>query len=89
MGDLKEPFKGARKSKLEYVKSTLDEPQKFLLGIIEKRHNIDSGDLFRLCKDPFHDPLCERAYRNHMKHLVRTELVKESGEGRWKKFEVV
>src|SRR2546428_815056 len=38
--DLKEAFKGARKSKLEYVKSKLNEHQKFLLDTIERENEI-------------------------------------------------
>jgi hypothetical protein len=38
-------------------------------------------------QDLFNDPLGEWAYRNQMEHLVQTGLVKETGEGRWKRFE--
>lgn len=85
--DLKEAFKGARKSKMEYVRSKLNEHQKFLLNIIEKRQQIESGELFRLYEESFPQALGDRAYRNQMGQLVQTGLVREVGEGRWKKFE--
>jgi Cdc6-like AAA superfamily ATPase len=84
--DLKEAFKGARRSKLEYVKSKLNEHQKFLLDCIKKHGRIDSGKLFNLYGTSVADPLGERAYRNQMRYLVQTGLIKEDGEGRWKKF---
>ena len=84
--DLKDAFKGARKSKLDYVKSKLNEHQKFLLEKIEKNREIDSGELFRMYEDNFRQPLGERAYRNQMENLVQSGLVRESGEGRWKRF---
>jgi len=86
--NVREAIKGARKSKLEYVKSKLNEHQKFLMNEIERNREIDSGELFRKYQDSFHDPLGERAYRNQMEQLVQTGLVREAGEGRWKKFHV-
>jgi Cdc6-like AAA superfamily ATPase len=65
----------------------LNEHQRFLMNEIEKNREIDSGELFRMYQDLFNDPLGERAYRNQMEHLVQTGLVKETGEGRWKRFE--
>lgn len=84
--DVKDAIKGARKSKLEYVKSKLNEHQKFLLEQIEKSREIDSGELFRKYEDNFQQPLGERAYRNQMEHLVQTGLIRETGEGRWRTF---
>lgn len=85
--DVREAIKGARKSKLEYVKSKLNEHQKFLMDEIERNREIDSGELFRKYQDSFHDPVGERAYRNQMEQLVQSGLVREAGEGRWRKFE--
>ncbi|MDG6943360.1 MAG: AAA family ATPase [Nitrososphaerota archaeon] len=84
--DVKEAIKGARKSKLEYVKSKLNEHQKFLMDEIERTKEIDSGELFKKYQDSFHNPFGERAYRNQMEQLVQTGLVIEAGEGRWRKF---
>ena len=84
--DVKEAIKGARKSRLEYVKSKLNEHQRFLMSEIEKNGDVDSGELFRKYQDSFHDPLGERAYRNQIETLVLTGLVREIGEGRWKRF---
>lgn len=86
--ELKEAFKSARKSKRDYVKSKLDEHQRFLLEVIEKRRKISSGELFDLYAKSVPQPLGERAYRNQMEHLVQTGLVKDSGEGRWKRYEL-
>lgn len=86
--EVKDSFKGARKSKLDYVKSKLNEHQKFLLDQIEKRGKLDSGELFRMYQESFNDPLGERAYRNQIENLVQMGLVREYGDGRWKKFEI-
>ncbi len=85
--DLKEAFKSAGKSKREYVKSKLNEHQKLLLELIEKHKQIASGELFDLYRKSVAQPLGERAYRNQMEFLVQTGLVKDFGEGRWKRFE--
>ncbi len=87
--DLKEAFRSARKSKRDYVKSKLNEHQRFLLGTIEERKSIMSGELFELYQNSFPQPLGERTYRNQMEHLVQTGLVRDIGEGRWKSYEVV
>lgn len=87
--DLKEAFRSARKSKREYVRSKLNEHQRFLLEVIEKRDKISSVELFESYQKSFEQPLGERAYRNQMEHLVQTGLVRELGEGRWKRFEIV
>ncbi len=50
---MKDAIKGARKSKLEYVKSKLNEHQRFLLDTIEKQDEIDSGELFRTYQESF------------------------------------
>lgn len=84
--DLKDAFKGARKSKLEYVKSKLNEHQKFLLSAIEKTNEIDSGELFRTYQSSFEQPLGERAYRNQVEYLIQAGLIREVGEGRWRTF---
>lgn len=84
---MKEAFKGARKSRREYVKSKLNHHESTLFEIIEKRKKIDSGELFKLYQSSVAEPLGERAYRNQMEHLVQTGLVRDIGEGKWKKFE--
>lgn len=61
--DVREAIKGARKSKLEYVKSKLNEHQKFLMDEIERNKEIDSGELFRKYQDSFHEPLDEMKKR--------------------------
>jgi hypothetical protein len=49
---------------------------------------MTSGELFNLYQESLAQPLGERAYRNHMHHLVQTGLVRDIGEGRWKKYEI-
>lgn len=84
---VKEAINGARKSKLEYEKSKLNQHQRFLMDEIGRNKEIDSGELFRKYQDSLHDPVGERAYRNQMEQLVQSGLVREAGEGRWKKFQ--
>lgn len=71
------------------MKSKLNEHQRFLFETIEKRRRLSSGELFDLYQKSFAQPLGERAYRNQMEYLVQTGLVKDIGEGRWKRYEIV
>ena len=86
--DLRDAFKSAGRSKREYVKSKLGPHERFLLEVLEKRKHIASGELFKIYVQSFPQPLGERAYRNQMEHLVQAGLVKDIGEGRWKRYEV-
>jgi len=88
LDDLKVAFKGAIQSKREYLKSKLNDHERFLLEVVEQRKRIASGELFGLYTKSTLQPLGERAYRIQMEHLVQTGLVRDSGEGRWKKFEL-
>lgn len=73
-------------SKRDYMKAKLNEHQRFLLEVIEKRNRISSGELFDLYQKSFTQPLGERAYRNQLEHLVQAGLVKDIGEGRWRNY---
>ncbi len=87
--DLKEAFKAARKSKREYLKSKLNEHQRFLLQVIENRMQVRSGELFELYQKSVSQPLGERAYRNQMEQLVHMGLIKEIANGRWREYVTV
>ena len=87
--EVKEAFKSARISKREYLKSKLNEHQRTLLEILERMKGISSGDLCREYNTQVAEPLGERAYRNQMEDLVKSGLVREYGDGRWKKFEIM
>ena len=54
---------------------------------MERRKNVTSGELCQEYQSVVEEPLGERAYRNQMEDLVQVGLVKERGEGRWKRFE--
>ncbi|MBI2938381.1 MAG: AAA family ATPase [Thaumarchaeota archaeon] len=88
LDEVKEAFGSARISKREYLKSKLNEHQKVLLNIIERRKNVPSGELWQEYQGMVSEPLGERAYRNQMDDLVKVGLVKDSGDGRWKRYEV-
>lgn len=70
------------------MKSKLNEHLRLLLEVIEKYKKIMSGELFGIYRNSIMKPLCERGYRNQIEHLVQTGLIKDIGEGRWKRYEI-
>lgn len=88
LDEVKEAFGSAKISKREYLKSKLNEHQKTLLSIIERRKNVPSGELWQEYQSTVQEPLGERTYRNQMEDLVKAGLVKDTGEGRWKRYAV-
>lgn len=89
LDEVKEAFGSAKISKREYLKSKLNEHQKVLLSIVERRKNVPSGELWQEYQSMVSEPLGERAYRNQMDDLVKMGLVKDNGDGRWKRYEVL
>jgi Cdc6-like AAA superfamily ATPase len=85
--DLREAFRGALKSKREYVKAKLNVHQRLLLETVKKRETIDSGELLQIYTKSVSEPIGERAYKEQMEHLVQMGLVRGISEGRWRRFQ--
>ena len=87
--EIREASKEARKLKKSYLLSKLNEHQRIIHEIIEKRGKMPSGLLYKeYCKLVKH-PVVSRAYRNYMQKMVRLGLVKTEGYGRWKRYEIM
>ena len=51
--------------------------------------NLSSGLLYEEYCKLVKNPVVDRAYRNYMKRMVGSGLVKVEGLGRWKIYEIV
>jgi len=66
----------------------LDDIKKTLYDILKSSGPISSGDLLRQYVELTGDDILERTYRKHMESLVRQNLVKSIGSGRWRNYEI-
>ena len=66
----------------------LNEHQRIIYGILEKKMKMPSGMLYREYCKLVSKPVVARAYRNYMKKMVDLGLVITKGKGRWKTFEI-
>ncbi|MEM2535748.1 MAG: hypothetical protein QW435_01925, partial [Candidatus Hadarchaeales archaeon] len=84
--EIKQAIKEARKTKVSFLTSKLNEHQKVILEILGKRKVMPSGLLYEEYCKLVDKPVVDRAYRNYMNEMVKLGLVKSEGEGRWKKY---
>lgn len=75
--EVKQAAREVRNFKKSYLLKKLNEYQRTIYGILERKTKMVSGALYRDYKS-----LC-------MKRLVELELVKVEGKGRWKIYEIV
>ncbi len=87
--EIKEAAKCARKYRLSYLLGKLNEHQRTIYEILKKSRTMDSGRLFEECKRKSKENIVDRSYRNYMQRMEELGLVRESGSGRWKKYEIV
>lgn len=87
--EIKQAVKEARKTKASYVFSKLNEHQKIIYEILEKKRRMPSGLLYKEYCRLVSKPVVARAYRNYMKEMVALGIVKSDGFGRWKNYEIV
>ena len=87
--EIKEASKEAKKLKKSYLLFKLNDHQRIIYEVLEKRRKMPSGSLYeeycRLTKQP----VVARAYRTYMVKMVKLGLVKDQGYGRWKRYEIV
>ena len=50
---------------------------------------MNSGKLFDEYKKASKENIVDRSYRNYMQKMEELGLVRESGSGRWKKYEII
>lgn len=82
--------KSALKSKVEMILSDQSQELKILYSLVEAAENgkIKSPDLWEKFKPSCKKEISERTYRNYMEKLVSLKLIKESGEARWREYEI-
>lgn len=81
--------KSARKYRLSYLLSKLNDHQKTVYEILKRNKTMDSGRLFEEYCKSVDQPVVDRAYRNYMERMEEMGLVASESSGRWKKFTLV
>ena len=89
MDEVKAAAKSARKYRLSYLLGKLNDHQRTIYEILKKSRTMSSGRLFDECKKKSKESLVDRSYRNYMQRMEELGLVRESGSGRWKKYEII
>jgi len=87
--EIKEASREAKRLKKSYLLSKLNDHQRLIYEILEKKMRTASGKLYKEYCKLVSEPVVDRAYRNYMKKMADLGLVNESGKGRWKIFEIV
>jgi len=89
MRELEETITETNKLKMVYPIDKLDEHQKLIYDILEKKQKVSSGMLYSEYCSLIKNPVVDRAYRNYMRRMVGLGLIKSEGKGRWKSYEIV
>jgi len=87
--EIKQAIKEAKKTKVAFFISKLNEHQKVIYEILGRKKKMASGMLYREYCKAVANPVVDRAYRNYMIEMVELGLVKVEGRGRWKVYEIV
>ena len=89
MRELEETINEVNKLKRVYPFDKLNEHQKAIYDILEKKRKLSSGLLYNEYCTTMKRPVVDRAYRNYMRRMVNLGLIKAEGKGRWKTYEIV
>lgn len=81
--------KSTRKYRLSYLIRKLNDHQKTIYEILKEKKIMNSGSLFNEYRKITNQTVTSRSYRNYMKIMVDIGLVKETGSGRWKQYEII
>lgn len=87
--EVKTAAKSARKYRLSYLLGKLNDHQRTIYEILKKSRMMGSGKLFDEYQKASKENIVDRSYRNYMQKMEELGLVRESGSGRWKKYEIV
>ena len=87
--EIKQAIKEAKKTKVSFIISRLNEHQRVIYEILAEKKRMPSGELYREYCKRVSKPIVDRTYRNYMKKLVGLGLIKVEGSGKWRKYEVV
>lgn len=72
-----------------YPIDKLNEHQKVIYDILEKRRKLSSGLLYNEYCILTKNPVVDRANRNYMRRMVNLGLIKAEGKRRWKSYEII
>ncbi len=89
MRELEEATTEANKLKIIYPVDKLNEHQKVIYDILERKRKLSSGLLYDEYCSLAKTPVVDRAYRNYMRKMVNLGLIRCEGKGRWKSYEIV
>ena len=87
--EMKEASREAKKLKKSYILSKLNDHQRVIYEILEKKMRMGSGKLYMEYCRLVSKPVVTRAYRNYMKKMVDLGLVNVKGKGRWKEYKII
>jgi cell division control protein 6 len=87
--EIKHAIKEAKKTRISYFLSKLNEHQRVIYGILANQSTMLSGLLYKEYCKRVKNPVVDRAYRNYMKKMVKLGLVGAKGSGRWKIYEIL
>jgi len=87
--EIKQAIKEAKKTRTSFYIPKLNEHQRVIYEILEKKRKMPSGLLYEEYCKLVSNPVVDRAYRNYMKKMVDLGLIKAEGSGRWKNYEIV
>jgi len=87
--EVKEVAKESKRLKKSFFLSKLNEHQKVIYEILEKKRKMPSGLLYKEYRKLVERPIVSRAYRNYMKKIIGLGLVKAKGFGRWRSYEII
>jgi len=89
MRELEETINEMNKLKKIYPFDKLNEHQKAIYDILEKKRKLSSGLLYNEYCTLMKNPVVDRAYRNYMRRMMSLGLIKAEGKGRWKIYEII
>ena len=87
--EVKEAIKEAKKTKVSFIISRLNEHQRIIYEILAEKKRMPSGELYREYCKRVSKPVIDRTYRNYMKEMVELGLVRVLGSGRWRIYEII
>jgi cell division control protein 6 len=87
--EIKQAIKEAKKMKVAFFTSKLNEHQKVVYEILGKKKRMPSGVLYREYCKAVANPVVDRAYRNYMRQMTELGLIKVEGKGRWKVYSII
>ena len=89
LDEIKEAAKEARKLQKSPLLSRLNEHERTIYELLQRKGKLYSGELYRDYCRSFPKPVVDRAYRKFLERMVQLGLVAKQGEGRWRVYNIV